>query len=90
MDTKNENRKLSRLQDKRRGLQDMEIQQTLPDYLKELRKSHHYKQDFVRQTYSHYETGRVTPPVKSLCKLADLYGIPVERLLVFILDEHVC
>lgn len=97
MDTKNENRKLSRLQDKRRGLQDMEIQQTLPDYLKELRKSHHYKQDFVasqlniiRQTYSHYETGRVTPPVKSLCKLADLYGIPVESLLVFILEEHVC
>lgn len=37
----------------------MEVQRTLPDYLRELRKSHHYKQDFVacqlniiRQTYS--------------------------------------
>ena len=74
----------------------MEIQQTLPEYLKELRKSHHYKQDFVasqlniiRQTYSHYETGRVTPPVKALCKLAELYDVPVEKLLALILEEHV-
>ena len=74
----------------------MEIRQTLPEYLKELRKSHHYKQDFVasqlnviRQTYSHYETGRVTPPVKALCKLAVLYDVPVEKLLALILEENV-
>lgn len=74
----------------------MEMQQTLPGYLKELRKLHHYKQDFVasqlniiRQTYSHYETGRVTPPVKALCRLAELYEIPVENLLAFILEEHI-
>lgn len=73
----------------------METQQTLPGYLRELRKSHHYKQDFVasqlgiiRQTYSHYETGRVTPPVKSLCKLAKLYGIPAESLLTLVLGDH--
>lgn len=79
-----------------RDVQSMEMQQTLPGYLKELRKSHHYKQDFVasqlniiRQTYSHYETGRVTPPVKSLCKLADLYGIPVENLVSLVLKDHI-
>lgn len=73
----------------------MEVQRTLPDYLRELRKSHHYKQDFVacqlniiRQTYSHYETGRVTPPVKSLCKLADLCGIPVEDLVSLVLEKY--
>lgn len=78
------------------GVRIMEVQQTLPGYLKELRKSHHYKQDFVaaqldiiRQTYSHYETGRITPPVKALCKLARLYEVPVESLLVLVLEEHV-
>ncbi len=60
----------------------------LPQYLKELRKSHGYQQEFVashlnitRQTYSHYETGRITPPVNSLYNLAALYGIPVENFL---------
>ena len=74
----------------------MGVQQTLPGYLKELRKSHHYKQDFVasqldiiRQTYSHYETGRITPPVKALCKLAQLYEVPVESLIALIWEEHV-
>ena len=61
---------------------------TLEQYLKELRKSCNYSQEFVashlnitRQTYSHYETGRITPPVNSLYNLAKLYGIPVENLL---------
>lgn len=61
---------------------------TLEQYLKELRKSCNYSQEFVashlnitRQTYSHYETGRITPPVNSLYNLARLYGIPVENLL---------
>lgn len=61
---------------------------TLEQYLKELRKSYNYSQEFVashlnitRQTYSHYETGRITPPVNSLYNLAKLYGIPVESLL---------
>lgn len=74
----------------------METKQTLPGYLKELRKSHHYKQDFVasqlniiRQTYSHYETGRVTPPVKALCKLAELYEVPVENLISLVMEGHI-
>ena len=56
--------------------------------LRELRKSHFYTQDYVasyigviRQTYSHYETGRCIPPYQSLYKLAGLYGVEVEDLL---------
>lgn len=61
---------------------------TLEQYLKDLRKSCNYSQEFVashlnitRQTYSHYETGRITPPINSLYNLAKLYGIPVENFL---------
>ena len=63
-------------------------QKTLGQYLKELRKSCRYSQEYVashlnitRQTYSHYETGRVSPPVNSLYNLAKLYGLPVENFL---------
>ena len=61
---------------------------TLEQYLKDLRRSCSYSQEFVashlnitRQTYSHYETGRITPPVNSLYNLAKLYGVPVESFL---------
>lgn len=61
---------------------------TLEQYLKELRKSCNYSQEFVashlnitRQTYSHYETGRITPPANSLYNLSKLYGVPVESFL---------
>ncbi len=61
---------------------------SLEQYLKELRKSYNYSQEFVashlnitRQTYSHYETGRITPPSNSLYNIAKLYGIPVENLM---------
>ncbi len=61
---------------------------TLEQYLKKLRKSCNYSQEFVashlnitRQTYSHYETGRINPPVNSLYNLAKLYGISVENFL---------
>ena len=57
-------------------------------YLQTLRKQNTYTQAFVaqrigviRQTYSHYETGRVSPSVSVICRLADLYEIPVETLL---------
>ena len=60
----------------------MEDRQLLSDYLKQLRKSHYYKQEDIasrlrisRQTYSHYETGRIQPSVKILYKLAQIYGI---------------
>ena len=37
--------------------------------------------NITRQTYSHYETGRITPSTNSLYNLAKLYGIPVENFL---------
>ena len=69
---------------------------TLEQYLKELRKSCNYSQEFVashlnitRQTYSHNETGRITPPVNSLYNLARLYGIPVENLLNLVVTYNI-
>lgn len=63
------------------------MEQTLPEYLRRLRRACHYKQDFVaaqlniaRQTYSHYETGRIRPLAGSLYRLAGLYGVSVEDL----------
>ncbi len=63
-------------------------EQLLPIKLKELRKVHGYTQDYVaaalgivRQTYSHYETGRRTPGSDILYKLAGLYNISVEDLM---------
>lgn len=60
----------------------------LGKYLRDLRKSHGYTQEYVasqlniiHQTYSHYETGRICPPAASLYLLARLYNIPAERLL---------
>ena len=66
-------------------------ERTLPEYLRGLRKASRYKQDYVaaqlhitRQTYSHYETGRIKPPAGRLYKLAKLYGVPVEGMLAYI------
>ena len=61
---------------------------TLQEYIKEIRIQHGYSQKFVaehlhiiRQTYSHYETGRLIPPVNALYNLAKLYGISANALL---------
>ena len=61
---------------------------TLQDYLKYLRESHGYSQEIVadvlhviRQTYSHYECGRIVPPVNALFSLASFYDIPAEILI---------
>lgn len=69
---------------------------TLEQYLKDLRRSCSYSQEFVashlnitRQTYSHYETGRITPPVNSLYNLAKLYGVPVESFLELVVTYHI-
>lgn len=65
-------------------------EKTLEKYLKELRKSYNYSQEFVashlnitRQTYSHYETGRISPPLNSLYNLAKLYNVPLDNFLEF-------
>lgn len=69
---------------------------TLDQYLKELRKACGYSQEFIashlnitRQTYSHYETGRIIPPTNSLYNLAKLYGIPVENLLDLVVTYNI-
>ena len=61
--------------------------------LKELRKIDNYTQDYVasalgviRQTYSHYETGKRTPNSEMLYKLAGLYDISVDDLLHLSID----
>ena len=62
--------------------------QLLATKLKELRIAHRYTQDYVasaldivRQTYSHYETGKRTPSSTTLFKLAGLYNISVDDLM---------
>lgn len=65
----------------------------LPQKLKELRKVHNYTQDYlaevlgvVRQTYSHYETGKRTPDAETLYKLAGLYNISIDDLMHLTVD----
>ncbi len=60
----------------------------LGSYLKKLRKSNNYTQEYVascldiiRQSYSHYETGRTTPNNETLQKLATLYHIPLQNFI---------
>lgn len=60
----------------------------LAERLRELRNSYNYSQAFVaqklnisRQTYSHYETGRIIPPTDSLRALAELYHISMDVLI---------
>ena len=71
-------------------------QKTLEQYLKELRKTYSYSQEFIashlnitRQTYSHYETGRITPPVNALYNLAKLYGVSVESFLDLVVTYEI-
>ena len=60
----------------------------LAERLKQLRIAHSYNQEYVasflgviRQTYSHYETGRCKPSSDTLYKLAGLYNNSVEDLM---------
>lgn len=67
----------------------------LEKYLKELRKSYNYSQEYVasrlnitRQTYSHYETGRISPPINSLYNLSRLYNVPLNSFLELSINHH--
>lgn len=67
---------------------------TLGDYLKVLRTHKGYSQEFVashlniiRQTYSHYETGRILPPLEAINALAELYQVPFDSLLKLIMPS---
>lgn len=66
----------------------MEQNRALPEYLKQLRKSRHYRQEDIashlhiaRQTYSHYETGRVRPSIQVLYQLAKFYEVSTDDIL---------
>lgn len=66
----------------------------LGDYLKVLRKHKGYSQEYVasqlniiRQTYSHYETGRILPPLEAICALAELYQVPLDSLLKLVMHS---
>lgn len=61
---------------------------TLGQYLRKLRKSFNYTQEFAaskldisRQAYSHYENGRAIPPNDTIYKLASLYNVSAEMLI---------
>lgn len=67
----------------------------LGEYLKVLRNHRGYSQEFVashlniiRQTYSHYETGRILPPLEAICALAELYQVPIDSLLKLVIQPN--
>lgn len=62
-------------------------------YLRSLRESLNLSQtdvacalNIVQQTYSHYETGRIIPPTKTLVSLARFYNVPAEDLIALTSD----
>lgn len=66
----------------------------LGEYLKTLRTHYGYSQEFVashlniiRQTYSHYETGRILPPLEAVCALAELYQVSLDSLLKLVMQN---
>jgi transcriptional regulator with XRE-family HTH domain len=59
----------------------------LPENLKRLRKKNKLTQqdvadylNVIRQTYSHFETGRNEPDLNTLIKLAELFQVPLDIL----------
>lgn len=69
---------------------------TLPNTLKELRKANGFNQDYVasilgivRQSYSHYETGKRCPSPEILYKLSRLYNISVDSLMELSMDSNI-
>ena len=65
-------------------------------YLRMLRKQNKYSQQdvadklqIVRQTYSHYETGRIIPSIDIVCQLAEIYSVSVVSLMEQMQSMHV-
>ncbi len=66
----------------------------LSEVLKSLREQHRYSQtvlanylNITRQAYNHYETGKRTPSLDTIKKLADFYNISTDVLLLS--DENI-
>lgn len=60
-------------------------------YLRALRTSLGYSQQRVaeelnvlRQTYSHYERGRIIPPTQTIVALARIFDVPIEDLMALV------
>ena len=67
----------------------------LSSKLKSLRKAYNYTQDdvaavlgVVRQTYSHYETGKRKPDINTLFMLAGLYNISVDEFSMIDVEKE--
>lgn len=65
--------------------------------LKRLRKERNFTQEEIaehlhitRQTYSHYETGRIQPSVQNLFVLKTLYNVPLSDLLKYMDIDSEC
>lgn len=63
---------------------------TYGEVLRELRTYHGYKQkdlsnylNITSQAYSNYETSKRTPDIETMRKLADYYGISVDKLISY-------
>lgn len=66
----------------------MDMDKGLGMRLKRLREQNGYSQqqvaeylNIIRQTYSHYETGRIAPPMKNIYALARFYDIEPNVLI---------
>ncbi len=62
--------------------------------LRQLRKLNNYSQqdiadelNIIRQTYSHYETGRNYPNAEMLYKISNIYHVPVDTLLDLTIND---
>ena len=63
-------------------------------YLRMLREDNHKTQaqladmlGISRQNYSHYETGRIVPPVEAINKISKYYDIPIDKLIKFAVTD---
>jgi transcriptional regulator with XRE-family HTH domain len=63
-------------------------------YLRMLREDNHKTQaqladmlGISRQNYSHYETGRIVPPVEAISKISEYYNIPIDRFIKFAVTD---
>lgn len=67
----------------------------LADNLRSLREAKKYSQKYIseqlhiaRQTYTVYESGNRVPDISLICKLADIYDVSLDQLVLTDLSAH--
>ena len=67
----------------------------LADNLRSLREARKYSQKYIseqlhiaRQTYTVYESGNRVPDISLICKLADIYDVSLDQLVLTDLSAH--